>query len=158
MLTLAELRQPPPDLQSLVVQRRDELDRQRRAIPPAAYEDGVPEWPAPPSRTVLRGAATAGRARGRAVVVRALADAPTTLPPDAVLVAPALVPSLAPLLPSARALVTDHGGALSHAATLAREYGIPAVLGTGAATAIADGAELYVDGESGRVYVLETKT
>ncbi len=154
LLTLDELRSPPQALPALVSQRRAELQQQRRVIPPAAYEDGVPEWPAPPSRTVLRGAATAGRARGRAVVIRALADAPTTLPPDAVLVAPALVPSLAPLLPLARALVTDHGGALSHAATLAREYGIPAVLGTGAATTIADGAELYVDGDAGRVYIL----
>jgi phosphohistidine swiveling domain-containing protein len=154
-LTLAELRAPPPELSALVANRRAETAAQRRAIPPAAYEDGVPEWTAPPSRTVLRGAATAGRARGHAVVIRALADAPTTLPPDAILVAPALVPSLAPLLPLARALVTDHGGALSHAATLAREYGIPAVLGTGAATAIPDGAELYVDGDAGRVYVLD---
>jgi pyruvate,water dikinase len=89
------------------------------------------------------------------VVVRALADAPTALPPDAVLVAPAMVPSLTPLLPSARALVTDHGGALSHAATLAREYGMPAVLGAAGATALADGTELWVDGDAGRVYVLD---
>lgn len=154
-LTLDELRAPPLELGPLVARRRADTAAQRRLIPPAAYEDGVPEWPAPPSRRVLRGAATAGRARGRAVVIRALADAPTALPPDAILVAPALVPSLAPLLPLARALVTDHGGALSHAATLAREYGIPAVLGTGAATALADGAELYVDGDAGRVYVLD---
>jgi pyruvate,water dikinase len=76
------------------------------------------------------------------------------LPPDVVLVVPALVPSLAPLLSQARALVTDHGGALSHGATLAREYGIPAVLGARGATALADGVELWVDGDAGRVYVL----
>jgi pyruvate,water dikinase len=57
-------------------------------------------------------------------------------------------------LPAARALVTDHGGATSHGATLAREYGVPAVLGTGRATSIADGADLYVDATSGRVYLL----
>ena len=67
---------------------------------------------------------------------------------------PAIVPSLTPLLATARALVTDHGGALSHGATLAREYGVPAVLGVGGATALADGVELYVDGDAGRVYVL----
>jgi pyruvate,water dikinase len=86
--------------------------------------------------------------------VRDPARAPAVLPADGVLVVPALVPSLAPLLASARALVTDHGGAASHGATLAREYGVPAVLGVGRATAIADGVELYVDGAAGRVYIL----
>jgi phosphohistidine swiveling domain-containing protein len=110
--------------------------------------------PPPSARQVLRGAASSGQARGRAVIVRALADAPASLPPDAVLVVPAIVPSLTPLLAGARALVTDHGGALSHGATLAREYGVPAVLGVGRATALPDGVELYVDGDRGRVYVL----
>jgi phosphohistidine swiveling domain-containing protein len=53
-----------------------------------------------------------------------------------------------------RALVTEHGGATSHGATLAREYGVPAVLGVAGATALADGAQLYVDGAAGRVYPL----
>ena len=65
------------------------------------------------------------------------------------LVAPAILPSLTPLIAQARALVTDHGGALSHGATLAREYGVPAVLGVGCATALADGVELWVDGAPG---------
>ncbi|HEX6837890.1 MAG TPA: PEP-utilizing enzyme, partial [Polyangia bacterium] len=135
--------------------RRAERAAAARRVPPLAFTDGVPEWPTPRARDVLRGAATAGHARGRAVVVHALADAPSSLPPEAVLVAPAIVPSLTPLVAQARALVTDHGGALSHGATLAREYGVPAVLGTGAATStIADGAAVYVDGDAGRVYVL----
>jgi len=140
---------------SRAAQRRAERAAAARRLPPLAFTDGVPEWPTPPARDVLRGAATAGHARGRAVVVRALAEAPSSLPADAVLVVPAIVPSLTPLVAQARALVTDHGGALSHGATLAREYGVPAVLGTGAATStIADGAALYVDGDAGRVYVL----
>lgn len=125
-----------------------------RRVPPSAFADGTPEWPSPSARDVLRGAASAGHARGRAVIVRALADAPSSLPADAVLVVAAIVPSLTPLVAVARALVTDHGGALSHGATLAREYGVPAVLGVGRATALADGVELYVDGDAGRVYVL----
>ena len=50
--------------------------------------------------------------------------------------------------------ITDHGGPLSQGATLAREYGVPAVLGVGRATALADGVELWVDADAGRVYVL----
>jgi pyruvate,water dikinase len=103
---------------------------------------------------VLRGHATSGRARGRAFVVRALAAAPSALPPGAVLVVPAILPSLAYLLPGARALVTDHGGVTSHGATLAREYGVPAVLGAAGATQLPDGADLYVDAAAGRVYVI----
>jgi phosphohistidine swiveling domain-containing protein len=81
------------------------------------------------------------------------AGAPPSLPPGAVLVTPTILPSLAWLLPGAAALVTDFGGALSHGATLAREYGVPAVLGTGRATAtLADGEDLLVDADAGRVY------
>jgi len=123
-------------------------------VPPLAIDDGRPRHSAPDAREVLRGHPTAGHAQGRAVIVRSPADAPTQLPPDAVLVVPAILPSLAYLLPAARALVTDHGGAMSHGATLAREYGLPAVLGTRRATSIADGARVYVDADSGRVYVL----
>src|SRR5581483_1084949 len=104
-----------------------------RAIPPIAVDAGRPRWAAP-AGTVLRGHATSGRARGRAFVVRALAAAPSALPPGAVLVVPAILPSLAYLLPGARALVTDHDSATSHSATLAREYGIPAMLDTTSAT------------------------
>jgi pyruvate,water dikinase len=74
-------------------------------------------------------------------------------PHDAVLVMPAILPSLTHLLATARALVTEHGGATSHGATLAAEYGVPAVLGVGALD-VRDGAELFVDGDAGRVYLL----
>jgi phosphohistidine swiveling domain-containing protein len=139
---------------SRAAERRAERIAAVRRVPPIAFHDGEPEWHSPSARDVLRGAATCGHARGRAVIVRALADAPSSLPPGSVLVVPAIVPSLTPLIANARALVTDHGGALSHGATLAREYGVPAVLGVGRATALADGVELYVDADTGRVYVL----
>lgn len=60
------------------------------------------------------------------------------------------------LLPLLSAIVTDSGGALSHAAIVAREYGIPGVVGTRDATErIADGTRVRVDGDSGSVTVLE---
>jgi rifampicin phosphotransferase len=59
------------------------------------------------------------------------------------------------LLPLLGAIVTDTGGLLSHPAIVAREYGIPGVVGTRDATdRIADGARVRVDGDAGEVTVL----
>lgn len=59
------------------------------------------------------------------------------------------------LLPLLAAIVTDNGGLLSHAAIVAREYGIPGVVGTREATQrIADGMRVRVDGDAGEVTVL----
>ena len=60
------------------------------------------------------------------------------------------------LLPLLSAIITDSGGALSHAAIVSREYGIPGVVGTRDATVqIADGTRVRVDGDAGTVTVLE---
>ena len=60
------------------------------------------------------------------------------------------------LLPLLGAIVTDSGGLLSHSAIVAREYGIPGVVGTREATGrIADGTRVRVDGDAGEVTVLE---
>jgi pyruvate,water dikinase len=60
------------------------------------------------------------------------------------------------LLPLLSAIITDSGGALSHAAIVSREYGIPGVVGTrDATTQIADGTRVRVDGDAGTVTVLE---
>lgn len=59
------------------------------------------------------------------------------------------------LLPLLGAIVTDSGGLLSHSAIVAREYGIPGVVGTRDATRrIADGGRVRVDGDKGEVWVL----
>jgi len=59
------------------------------------------------------------------------------------------------LLPLLGAIVTDSGGLLSHSAIVAREYGIPGVVGTREATErIADGTRVRVDGGAGEVAVL----
>jgi pyruvate,water dikinase len=59
------------------------------------------------------------------------------------------------LLPLLSGIVTDRGGTLSHAAVVAREYGIPAVVGTGNATQlIRDGVQIRVDGAAGTVDIL----
>ncbi|HSR29763.1 MAG TPA: PEP-utilizing enzyme, partial [Anaerolineae bacterium] len=63
-------------------------------------------------------------------------------------------PSWIALYSVAAGLVTDTGGILSHAAVIAREFGVPAVVGTGDATRrIKDGQRIEVDGTSGEVRI-----
>jgi pyruvate,water dikinase len=93
-------------------------------------------------------------ARGVAKVVRALAEADKLEPGD-ILVAETTAPPWTPLFATVAAVVTDTGGVLSHSAVVAREYGIPAVVGTGNATAIlADGQLVEVDGDKGIVRIV----
>jgi pyruvate,water dikinase len=86
--------------------------------------------------------------------VRVIRDASGfgSLRPGEVLVAPWTNPSWTPLFGIAGAVVVDTGGPASHAAIVAREYGIPAVVGTGNGTAVLpDGKVVTVDGAGGRV-------
>jgi pyruvate,water dikinase len=73
-----------------------------------------------------------------------------------VLVADATSPAYTLVLPLVGAIVTDRGGMLSHAAIVAREYGIPAIVGADDATRrIPDGARVRVDGGTGEATVLD---
>lgn len=93
--------------------------------------------------------------RGRACVVRDLMLAFDQLEPSDVLIAPFTGPSVNSLLPAVGALVVEEGGALCHAAIVAREYGLPAVIGAhGATTRIPHGAQVEVDPGNGTVRVL----
>jgi phosphohistidine swiveling domain-containing protein len=97
---------------------------------------------------------SAGVARGTARVIRSLAEAGKLQPGD-VLVAIATEPPWTPLFATATAIVTDSGGVLSHSAVVAREYRIPAVVGTGnATTTFHDGQLIEVDGNAGIVRVV----
>jgi phosphoenolpyruvate synthase/pyruvate phosphate dikinase len=93
-------------------------------------------------------------ARGTARVLHSLAEAGKLQPGD-VLVAEFTVPPWTPLFATAAAVVTDGGGVLCHSAVVAREYRIPAVVGTGhATTTFKDGQLLEVDGNAGTVRVV----
>ena len=97
---------------------------------------------------------SAGVTRGTARVIHSLAEAGKLQPGD-VLVAIATDPPWTPLFATASAIVTDSGGVLSHSAVVAREYRIPAVVGTGNATStFHDGQLLEVDGDAGTVRVV----
>jgi pyruvate,water dikinase len=108
------------------------------------------ELPPLTGRRVDGWAASGGRFRGVVQVVTSPTD---DLERDAVLVAEATDPSWAPLFLRAGAIVLDRGGPLSHAAILARELGIPAVLNVPGATRLLAGHDVTVDGDSGVVVI-----
>jgi phosphohistidine swiveling domain-containing protein len=116
---------------------------------------GAPSGGEEADTATLRGvAACAGEHEGRACFVMGPEDFDKLQSGD-ILVAPFTTPAYNVILPIIGGIVTDHGGLLSHAAIVAREYGIPAVVATGAATTtIPDGARVRVDGVAGSVTVV----
>lgn len=96
-------------------------------------------------------AASPGSACGPVRIVRGLDDFARVRPGD-VLVCPTTDPAWTPLFRIAAAVVTEQGGLLCHAAIVAREYGIPAVLAVETATtALGQGTRVRVDGDRGWV-------
>jgi len=106
---------------------------------------------ADPDGTLRGTGASAGVVRGRARVVLGPEDFDRVLRGD-IIVAPASNPGWVPLFSIAAGFVTDTGGVLSHAAVVAREFGLPAVVGTGDGTKrITDGRIVEIDGAAGLV-------
>ena len=106
--------------------------------------------------TEIRGfAASSGVAEGPARVVRSVEEISRLRPGD-ILVCQVTNPTWAPIFQKIAAAVSDIGGSMSHAAIVAREYGLPAVVGTGSATSrIKDGQRIRVDGGRGVVTILQ---
>jgi pyruvate,water dikinase len=95
--------------------------------------------------------ASPGRASGPARIVRGAHEFDRVQPGD-VLVCPVTAPAWTPLFGTVAAVVTDTGGVAAHASVVAREYGLPAVVGTGdATTRLRDGDLVEVDGSTGIV-------
>lgn len=100
-------------------------------------------------------AASPGVAEGLARVITSPADLDQVQPGE-VLVCAITAPSWAPVFGRIAAAVSDIGGIMAHAAIVSREYGLPAVVGTGFATSsIRTGQRVRVDGSTGRVTILE---
>ena len=157
-LTLPEARRAVSgeNMRDIVAARRSEYRREmrRRHVPRVLLSDGTDAEAAFASPAVdgaIRGTpASPGIARGVAHVM--LSPAGARLEPGEVLVAPATDPGWTPLFLTASALVMEMGGMMSHGAVVAREYGIPAVVGVPNATArIATGERIVVDGSAGTV-------
>jgi phosphoenolpyruvate synthase/pyruvate phosphate dikinase len=109
--------------------------------------------------TVLTGiGASPGTACGTARTVHSVDEFSAVKPGD-IIVCRTTDPAWTPLFGVAAAVVTETGGLLSHAAIVAREYGIPAVLGVaGALARIAAGTTLVVDGTKGTVHEIPARS
>lgn len=141
--------------QDLIAERRADRERWTGVIPPRQIGGDSPSGTADSAQpNVIRGnAASAGTATGIARVILTLEDAHRLRHGD-ILITYATAPPWTPLFAIAAAIVTDAGGVLSHCAIVAREYGIPAVIGAAGATArIADGSTISVDGTTGIVRI-----
>jgi len=179
-LKIEELRQTATALpylgrRSLVVERQAEMERFQAVNPPLTLgREAEPPptgtndpldavWgkmfvvPAQPEDEphLLRGnAGSPGKVRGPAKILHSITEAAKLKAGD-ILVAEMTAPPWTPLFATAAAVVTDTGGALSHCAVVAREYRIPAVVGTSKATSlIRDGQLLEVDGDAGIVRII----
>ncbi|GAB4585615.1 PEP/pyruvate-binding domain-containing protein [Nocardia sp. IFM 10818] len=159
LLTVAEvrgaLRGRPAPAPALLERRRRWLTRHEQQDPLPQHFHGRPApaaAPAPLGRRLTGWAAGSGRFRGTARYLTA-SDQPIGL--DEVLVAVTTDPSWAPLLMRCGAMVIEQGGPLSHAAILAREFGVPAVFNLPGAARALDGRRVEVDGDTGIVTLLD---
>lgn len=156
-LLVDELDAPPPDMAAVVARRRAEQQTLRNLVPPEAFNGRWEPTLALDELTrgeILRGiGVSAGRARGLVRVV-----APETiddLQPGEILVAKVTDVGYTPAFAYAAAVVTELGGPTSHAAIVAREFGVPCVVNArGAAARLETGTLVEVDGETGDVTVL----
>jgi pyruvate,water dikinase len=175
-LTMVELREaateldagrPPADHHAAVAERRATWERERALTPPVAlplkggtrflgidFSRVMPARADQPADGALRGiAASPGRVTGPARVIHGPEEFGQMRHGD-ILVARITTPAWTPLFALAAGVVTDVGGPLSHGSIVAREYHIPAVLGTGAATErLISGQPITVDGDAGTVTV-----
>jgi rifampicin phosphotransferase len=171
-LTLDEVSDahPGPGPGAAATRRRAEWDRQRRlaapltlGVPPRFIGDPIARavtaarGPQPiPSGALAGHPAGAGRATGRVHVIHGPAEFDGFLAGE-ILVARATTPAWTPLFARAAAVVTDGGTLAAHASLVAREYGIPAVVGTGhATTTLHTGQLVTVDGGTGVVHLPRT--
>jgi pyruvate,water dikinase len=135
---------PQASRQTVVVSSKSAPPRRSAPDPP----------PLPQVSVVVKGiGASSGRVQAVAIVARTPQDLPDPLPPGCVVVLPDLQPDRFLQLESVAGLVIEQGGATCHAAILAREMGIPAVVGAPQATQLIDSdLLLWMDGERGLVY------
>lgn len=153
------------DLREYVRERQASFARelQRRHVPLVLLSDGTePTVQTQKSQSAVQAARTLQGTPASAGRVTALARVildPNTahLEPGEILVAPSTDPGWTPLFLKAAGLVMEVGGAMAHGAIVAREYGLPAVVGVAGATKrIATGSRVTIDGTTGAVVIEPT--
>jgi pyruvate,water dikinase len=165
--TALDAGQPLADYHTVVAERRAIWESERALTPPVAlplkggarflgidFSSMMPARTDQPEGDVLKGiAASPGRVTGPARVMHGPEEFDQMRQGD-ILVARITTPAWTPLFALAAGVVTDVGGPLSHSSIVAREYHIPAVLGTGVATGrLSSGQRVTVDGDAGTVKV-----
>lgn len=158
-----------PGLAQLAQERRELREARKRLDPPVSVPPNATLQFGPIRMTmfepqpgqasvgpILNGfAVSPGRVTAAASVIHSPDDF-DKMAPDTILVCTTTTPAWTPLFAQAKGLVTDIGGALAHGSIVAREYGIPAVMGTGVATQrIQSGQQLQVDGDAGTVTLVD---
>ncbi|MCS7459649.1 phosphoenolpyruvate synthase [Paenibacillus doosanensis] len=163
-LTLEELRQavqgqPDERLAEIIAERKREYERFRGLTPPRAMTSdgemltGRRKRQDAPEGALLGTPVSAGVVEGIARVV--LQPSEARLNKGEIMIAPFTDPGWTPLFHSAIGLVMEVGGLMTHGAVVAREYGLPAVVGIdGATRRIRDGDYIRVDGTRGYVLIL----
>jgi nucleoside-diphosphate-sugar epimerase/phosphohistidine swiveling domain-containing protein len=158
-LLVDELDSLPPNVSEVVARRRAEQRSLTAVIPPPAF---CGSWrPAETSVTALAVGETiygrgicGGRVRGRVRIVRP--ETLDDLQPGEILVAEVTDVGYTPAFAYAAAIVTDLGGPMSHAAVVAREFGVPCVVNADdASRRLPPGSVVEVDGATGEVRVIE---
>jgi pyruvate,water dikinase len=159
--SLVESGQASPEVLDLIARRRREHQAALSLeLPPVLFSDDLEAI----GRTApllegqgLQGVAvSAGMAEGPALVLTDPGEAPADCR-DFVLVCPSTDPAWVPLFLKARALVMETGGVLSHGAIVAREFGLPAVVGIPQVhRQLRTGQPLRVDGNTGAVHLIES--
>ncbi|TXG86555.1 MAG: hypothetical protein E6R14_02780 [Thermomicrobiales bacterium] len=161
------------DARGIVAERRASYEASKLDVPPPFL--GQPPSGPPPNNPLMRAmgrffgwappttdepgavrgyAASRGQVTAPAFVARSL-EAASAIPAGHVLVTVTTTPSWTPLFGIASAIITETGGPLSHCAIVAREYGLPAIVGVrGATTRIQTGQLIRVDGTTGEGMLL----
>jgi pyruvate,water dikinase len=147
---------------NLVLERRSiyERERRRRQSPRLVMGDGTTVYegvggkPKPGEKVLVGSPVSPGQVEGIVHVV--LDPFGANLVPGEILICPGTDPAWTPLFLTAGGLVMEVGGLMTHGSVVAREYGIPAVVGVGHATLrLTTGTRIRVDGSAGTITILD---
>jgi pyruvate,water dikinase len=149
------------DWKALIAERRATYERElrRRQVPRILVSDGRAFYEGLGAETdtgnVITGSPVSpGVAEGNVHIIFDPSGA--QLVPGEILVCPGTDPAWTPLFMAAGGLITEVGGMMTHGSVVAREYGIPAVVGVHQATSrLKNGQRIRIDGTSGKIILLE---